>query len=79
MEEYQEKISQGLFPIKNGHLLTEEDLIIRKNILDLMCRGYTEIDKNTFEPLVLEDIIKELSLFEKDGLLTIKNNLISSY
>ncbi len=77
VEEYQEKIAKGLFPIVNGHLLTEEDLIIRKNILDLMCRGYTTIGKKTFDPVDLENILQELSLLEKDGLLKIKNNLIS--
>lgn len=77
VEEYQEKISQGLFPIVNGHLLTDEDLIIRRNILDLMCRGYTKIDEKTFGPADLENIMLELSLFAKDGLLKIENNLIT--
>ncbi len=77
VELYQEKISQGQFPIKNGHLLTAEDLIIRKNILDLMCRGNTTIDEKTFDPGLLKNSMTELSLLEKDGLVKLKNNLIS--
>ena len=77
VEEYQEKISQGLFPIVNGHLLTEEDLIIRKNILDLMCRSNTKIDEKTFDALTLDTIMHELFLLEEDGLVKIENNSIS--
>lgn len=77
VEEYQEKIQQGEFPLVNGHLLTEEDLIIRKNILDLMCRGYTEIDEKTFDNSTLENVWRQLSLLEEDGLVKIKNNSIT--
>lgn len=77
VEEYQEKIQQGEFPLVNGHLLTEEDLIIRKNILDLMCRGYTEINEKTFDNNALENVWRQLSLLEEDGLLKIKNNSIT--
>lgn len=77
VESYQEKISQGLFPLVNGHLLNDQDLIIRKNILDLMCRGYTKIDEKTFENVAFENILQELSLLKDDGLVKIENNTIS--
>ncbi len=76
VEEYQEKISHGLFPLVNGHLLNAEDLIIRKNILDLMCRGFTKIDKKTFDTIVLEKMMHELSLLEEDGLVRLEQNSI---
>lgn len=77
VESYQEKISQGLFPLVNGHLLNDQDLIIRKNILDLMCRGYTKIDEKTFENVAFENILQELSLLKDNGLVKIENNTIS--
>ena len=77
VEEYQEKISQGLFPLVNGHLLTDEDLIIRKNILDLMCRGKTTIDEKTFDSDDLKNILDELSLLQEDDLLKIEKNSIT--
>jgi oxygen-independent coproporphyrinogen-3 oxidase len=77
VEEYQEKISHGQFPLVNGHLLTEEDLVIRKNILDLMCRGNTTIDEKTFDPISLKNIKAELSLLAEDGLLKLENNSIT--
>lgn len=77
VEEYQEKISLGLFPIKNGHLLNEEDLIIRKNILELMCIGITKIDSEKFDPIILKNSYGDLSLLEKDDLVKVENNTIS--
>jgi len=77
VEEYQEKIAEGLFPIKNGHLLNKEDLIIRKNILDLMCRSNTKIDEKIFGKAVLKKMLQEFSLLQQDGLLKIKKNAIN--
>ncbi len=37
LEEYQNLIENNVFPVYRGHKLTEEDLLIRKNILNLMC------------------------------------------
>ena len=37
VEAYTERVNQGIIPIFRGHLLTSEDLIIRKHILNLMC------------------------------------------
>ncbi|MCX2743959.1 oxygen-independent coproporphyrinogen III oxidase [Mangrovivirga sp. M17] len=37
LEKYYERIENNELPIMRGHLLTSEDLIIRKIILDIMC------------------------------------------
>lgn len=42
LEDYTKRVNQGEIPIFRGHLLTEEDLIVRKHILNLMCRMQTE-------------------------------------
>lgn len=76
VEEYQEKISHGQLPIKNGHLLTEEDVMIRKNILDLMCRGNTKIDEKMFDQSLLKNTLEELKKLEIDGLVKLENNSI---
>jgi len=39
---YTERVEEGKLPIFRGHLLTEEDLVIRKSILDLMCHLETK-------------------------------------
>ena len=45
VEEYQEIVNQGEFPLLRGHLLSEEDLIIRKHILNIMCHFETSWKK----------------------------------
>lgn len=42
-----------------------------------MCGVNTRIDENTFDAVSLSNIILELSLLEKDGLLSAENNSIS--
>ncbi|HEY4799234.1 MAG TPA: oxygen-independent coproporphyrinogen III oxidase [Bacteroidia bacterium] len=76
VEVYEERIAKGEFPIKNGHILNEEDLMIRKNILDLMCRGTTIIDERKFDSDLLVKGKDAFSLLEKDGLVNVKGNTI---
>lgn len=45
VESYQEAVSAGQFPIMKGHILSEEDLLIRKHILAIMCAGETSWDQ----------------------------------
>ena len=42
IEKYQEQISSGKLPIMRGHVLNDEDLQVRRNILDLMCAFQTD-------------------------------------
>lgn len=42
LDDYTKRVNQGEIPIFRGHLLTEKDLIVRKHILNLMCRMQTE-------------------------------------
>ncbi len=76
VESYQEKIATGLFPIKNGHLLTAEDEQVRKKILDLMCRKNTKISASEFEPSLYENCVKDLLSLEKDGLIKLVQDTI---
>ncbi|MBB5396887.1 oxygen-independent coproporphyrinogen III oxidase [Mucilaginibacter sp. AK015] len=39
VEEYLSKTAAGEFPLLKGHLLSEEDLLLRQLILDIMCKG----------------------------------------
>lgn len=48
VETYLERVNKGEFPIVNGHNLNAEDLIIRQNILDLMCRSETVLDQSVY-------------------------------
>ena len=70
MEEYQKVVNEGHFPIFKGHSLTQEDLIIRQHILDLMCKHQTSIDSYYEES---KDKFKE---FVNDGLIEITSDKI---
>ncbi|MBE5321392.1 oxygen-independent coproporphyrinogen III oxidase [Pedobacter sp. MR2016-19] len=41
VEAYLDKIAQKLLPVEKGHFLTDEDLAVRKHILNIMCRAKT--------------------------------------
>ena len=63
-------------PIFRGHLLTEEDLIIRRHILNLMCHFETSWkDKGLYFEEVPEILI-QLKEMENDGLVIIEKNSI---
>ena len=68
IEEYEELVSSGVIPVYRGHLLTDEDLIIRKHILDLMCRFETPWERGLSRERIL-DIRERLQEPEADGLL----------
>ncbi|HRH10654.1 MAG TPA: oxygen-independent coproporphyrinogen III oxidase [Bacteroidia bacterium] len=64
VEEYIELLEQNKLPVFKGHLLTEEDLRIRKVILDLMCRHKAKTP-------ISENLIQKLEEPLKDGLITV--------
>lgn len=74
VEEYTKLVEAGNIPIFRGHLLNEEDQIIRRHILNIMCHFETswENPKQQFEGM--EDIKERLEEMEKDGLVEFKEN-----
>ena len=73
VEEYTEKVNQGIIPIFRGHLLTENDLIIRKHILNLMCNLETEWNLDLDEE-TKTGILERLKEIFDDGLIEISGN-----
>lgn len=43
VEEYMSRVKEGRFPIFRGHIQTEEDLLIRQLVLDIMCHFKAEL------------------------------------
>lgn len=76
LEEYYKAIRSDKLPIFRGHLLTDEDLIIRKHILNLMCHFETswELHSNYFDEI--PEIITQLKEMENDGLVIIEKDKI---
>ena len=73
VEEYQKVVNEGHFPIFKGHVLTEEDLIIRQHILNMMCKNETSWLDDAQKFNSLPEALEQLKDLEKDGLVIVIN------
>ncbi len=78
VEEYEKLIEDGEIPVFKGHFLSEEDLLMRKHILNIMCAGITGFDKSdllfhSFKRALyrLEDMEADQLLIKKDHYITV--------
>ena len=69
--EYRKRVDAGEFPIFRGHLLSDEDLIIRKHILNMMCHSKTSWSDEDERFPELEESLSRLDELERDGLVEI--------
>ncbi|MCQ0110670.1 oxygen-independent coproporphyrinogen III oxidase [Zhouia amylolytica] len=72
IEEYTHLVENNVLPVYRGHCLNEEDLIIRKHILNLMCQLRTSWDKNEDYFEQLPDVLESLEELKQDGFLILK-------
>lgn len=73
VENYLEAVNGSKLPVFNGHLLNQEDLVIRRHIKNVICTfetSWQEAEKQ-FESLC--NTIEELREMEQDGLVEIKD------
>ncbi len=71
LEDYYQLLEWNKLPVIKGHVLTQEDLIIRKHILNLMCQFETSwSDKNNYFDEI-PDVLSQLKEMEKDGFVII--------
>jgi len=77
LEEYYDLLAQNELPIFRGHLLTTEDLIIRKHILNLMCQFHTTWAEYGTYFSELPEVLGRLEEMKNDGLVQITENAIT--
>ncbi len=77
VEGYTERVNRKELPVFRGHILTEEDLIIRRHILNIMCHFETSWQEKNSQFKGLEEVKARLKEMEEDGLVVIKPNGIS--
>jgi len=68
LSSYKSSIQAGEFPIMKGHILSKEDLFIRRIILDLMCNLEATWNLDEFENLIQTALIN-LEVMEEDKLV----------
>ena len=71
VEEYQELVDENIIPVYRGHILNSEDLIIRKHILNMMCRLETSWEGASLQFEELPEALEKLKEMEDDGLVNI--------
>lgn len=71
VEDYVNRVNEGKLPIFRGHLLTKEDLIVRKHILNLMCNLETSWAKPSMQLEKMDEILTRLDEMQEDGLIEI--------
>ncbi|MCK7609241.1 oxygen-independent coproporphyrinogen III oxidase [Acinetobacter portensis] len=77
LEDYYARLENNEIPVFRGHVLSHEDLIIRKHILNMMCTFKTSwADASMYFPEV-DEVISQLDEMQKDGLLEIYENGLS--
>lgn len=74
VEEYEHLVQNGIIPIFRGHILSEEDQIIRRHILSLMCQFRTSWADENAKFSALEQVLERLREMEKDELLEISSD-----
>jgi len=77
VEEYQDLVNQGEIPLLRGHLLSEEDLIIRKHILNIMCHFETSWEKEEEQTPAFLEGLKMLDEMKEDGLVIIEESKLT--
>ena len=71
-EDYVRIVNDGQLPVFRGHFLSEEDLILRQHILNIMCRFNTSWKKENEQHASLYEGLERLDEMVKDGLLVIE-------
>lgn len=76
LRNYEKALDRDELPIYRGHLLNNEDLIIRRHILNLMCTFRTSFKAENMRCAALTEGLKALTDIEKDGLVKINEQNI---
>jgi len=69
VEEYIEMIQNNELPVVKGHFLSNEDMIIRRHILNIMCKGEMEWNNHTEPCIGLMEGLERMKDLADDGLV----------
>ena len=72
--EYEARANRGELPVFRGHLLTDEDRIVRRHILDIMCHFETSWEDGDRRFPELDACLDKLGELRADGLLELEEH-----
>lgn len=73
VEEYRLLVNNGKLPVFRGHILSEDDLVLRKHILNIICRFSTSWEKESEQCESMYNSLERLEEMEIDGLVIINS------
>ncbi|WP_202701412.1 oxygen-independent coproporphyrinogen III oxidase [Flavobacterium sp. UGB4466] len=76
LEEYYQLLESDQLPVVKGHILDDEDLIIRKHILNLTCEFETSWSDESLYFKEIPAVLSDLKEMENDQLVVIEENKI---
>ncbi|CAL2102018.1 Coproporphyrinogen-III oxidase [Tenacibaculum sp. 190130A14a] len=74
VKEYQQIVNDGEIPVFRGHILSKEDLVMRKHILNIMCHFNTSWEEEALQIENIENHIDKLQEMINDGLVCVEKN-----
>ncbi|MCS6823631.1 MAG: oxygen-independent coproporphyrinogen III oxidase [Cytophagaceae bacterium] len=74
VEVYMEKIHQGNFAIHRSHIHNSQDLYLRKQIQNIMCRYETTFNEDDVSRELQTSLLKNLEPYQSDELVEIHQN-----
>jgi oxygen-independent coproporphyrinogen-3 oxidase len=74
VEAYKTKVFYGILPVEKGHVLTEKDLFVREQILNMMCHFAATWTEAQFATIDSEELQLSLQEMEADGILELRSN-----
>ncbi|HSI90758.1 MAG TPA: oxygen-independent coproporphyrinogen III oxidase [Adhaeribacter sp.] len=71
VEEYYARLHQNEFPLFKGYFLTDEDLEMRRHILNIACHGGTNWQDSPQRSRIKTDVFDKLLVLQNDGLVVL--------
>jgi oxygen-independent coproporphyrinogen-3 oxidase len=76
LQQYEERLARDELPLQRGHLLTAEDEVLRRHILNLMTRFETRWDAGADHTPYLDSVLPRLAELATDGLVVLGSRAV---